>query len=525
MSFRYNGGDCSQSFNIQTASLFQCKDFQGGPPTSEGDRSFITVVDIKGLGIIYHANFVAVGDNFPVANSNGNEVQANMNVTVYSSGTTVPENILQTMIYHSSCSRNLFLKDRFGSVQLVAFENDLQGLVSCFHNITYTFTVENVAAGGNAIMQTLVSITNQGSMNLTDQVNGVVVAPSSSITFNQIVQLDISVRQQYTAFTTLTGLSPENYACQDTAFFSFIAGSPLPPSIPTDSPTPLPTKSPAPTPDPEGYPCSLRAHVYCDIIEEVGDSSTTTDCASLSAPTETTCSGNSSPISLSFVYTGEGSCPGNNDARGFRCEENNGGGDDEQKVYVEVRGDPTDDEVFFEGVVSVGEVFTANGVYGREADITISTVNSVSNSEGRRLQTMRLRTRCQNRDDLTLLNSFGGLRLVGFVNVVTGSQQVFRTIRIQYKVENEGPHQATITNAVGGAVVEGAIMAASIDDSGIHGQIVAVRDQVVVGEETLQINVMEDAGVSLAFFMMVQGTTLTGGGACDDRDNLSFAVL
>ena len=83
-----------------------------------------------------------------------------MNITIYDPrGQTSPAliktaaNILQTVRYDSSCSRNLlFLKDRFGNSQLVEWTSDDVGLVTCFIEATVDITLVNpISATGSYI--------------------------------------------------------------------------------------------------------------------------------------------------------------------------------------------------------------------------------------------------------------------------------------------------------------------------------------------------------------------------------------
>jgi hypothetical protein len=256
MEFKYNGGDCSQSFNIQPISLFQCFDFQGGPPTQAGEESYIVVSDIKGLGIDYFSGFVPVGETFDL-NTGGQPVQANMNVSIYSQGPPPGQrfpgfdSMLQTLVFHSSCSRNLFLKDRFGAIQLVGFENAVQGLVTCFINTTFTFMISGTGQF-DTILRELYAITNlEQFLNLTDEVNGQELVPGQPFTIETNYTLDLSVRRRYTVLATIVGETvdsvtgePNGEFCRDTDFLEFVAGNPLPPIFPTVAPTAEPAGTP-----------------------------------------------------------------------------------------------------------------------------------------------------------------------------------------------------------------------------------------------------------------------------------------
>jgi hypothetical protein len=229
MGFRYNGGDCSQESNVQDPQLYQCFDLFGGPPVTPGEPSYFVVQDIKGLGIIYFEGFVPVGEQFTFSNG-GELLGANVNVTIYNTDAVIPANIRQTMIIHTSCSQVTFLKDRYGSIELLSFNNTVQGFVSCFVDLSLGFSVRNVVEGFNVILESLTSITNFDEPNnfidFTDEVAGVPLGPGASLpVLDTMVTIDLSVRKRYTAFSTVQGASPDGFSCRASDFLNFTAGN------------------------------------------------------------------------------------------------------------------------------------------------------------------------------------------------------------------------------------------------------------------------------------------------------------
>ena len=146
MTWRFNGGDCEQSFNIQEADKFTCTDFSGGAPT-EGS-AWLTVTSVKDETDVYFDGEVRVGDLFTMfaGNTNKGKFDADSFFYVYSDSSKT--NLLQLSSVHTSCSQNLFLKDKFGSVQLLIFENEF-GLFTCFVQATYGFTLTNQGAANS----------------------------------------------------------------------------------------------------------------------------------------------------------------------------------------------------------------------------------------------------------------------------------------------------------------------------------------------------------------------------------------
>lgn len=109
----YAGGDCALSAQCQDDGKFECEDFQGGPPTSFGELSYIVAMD-KDREDLFFQGWVPVGSSY-IMDNGFERFPADQNIRVYSSNVTTEENLLQNVQYHSSCSQNLDLLNRFGS--------------------------------------------------------------------------------------------------------------------------------------------------------------------------------------------------------------------------------------------------------------------------------------------------------------------------------------------------------------------------------------------------------------------------
>merc|ERR1712238_222011 len=109
ITFLYNGGDCSQSDNLQSRQQFDCTDAGSiGPPTNTGEESYITAVprggssgqgSKKGSGtekskskkesdidtdIVFFAGTVPVGEKYTLnADRVFDKLAAEMTVTIY----------------------------------------------------------------------------------------------------------------------------------------------------------------------------------------------------------------------------------------------------------------------------------------------------------------------------------------------------------------------------------------------------------------------------------------------------------
>ena len=233
MSFRYNGGDCSQTSLQDEQAMIACKSFKGGPPTSKGALSYIVVSDVSDASKIYHSAIVPVGSEFLVRFGTSG-APAVMNIRVYSSPQTLPENMLQSVALMSDCLHgNLHLDDTFGLLQLLVIANEAQGVLTNLVTANYSFVVENNGSNNNAILSTLSSITTLGVIDLSDSANGVVLAPGGTAQFEQKVLMDATVLQRYLALSTVTAESPLGYICTGMELMEYVVGDPS--KLETDS--------------------------------------------------------------------------------------------------------------------------------------------------------------------------------------------------------------------------------------------------------------------------------------------------
>ena len=509
---RYNGGTCEQSFNIQPATLFQCFDFHGGPPTSEGTESYVFATDIKGQGIIYFEGFIAVGAELLLDDPNQSRVDANMNMTVYDSSDKTFDHMLQTIIYHSSCSRNLFLKDRYGSFQLVVFVNDLQGTVSCFYNATFDFNIVNTGDFASDFVSLIVETNiGGGPFNLTDMVleQQADLNPGDQFVLPLNINIDLTVRQRYTVLSTIVGRTPgTGVLCSDTDFLTFVAGNPLPPIFPTIAPTGSPTGTPQPTPDPLVAPCELTPVIQC--VVTTGASS---NCRSLVTPLVTTCTGSVAPVDLTFVYRG-GSCDASdNGSVGFTCVDSAGGPAGLEQVHIAIT---SGNVVLFLGLATLDGSVTGGGVFGASIDIVISTNNN--GAGGTVLQTMRLKTNCDDADDITLGNTWGAMQLSGFSSDLAGRVSGFATVVLTYSVENEGALAAELTSAISNGSLVGEQILLSTPTP------VLPRRGLTLGTESQTINLFSSATKVFNFDLALEGVSTVGRIACPVSRQYEFTV-
>ena len=225
MTWRFNGGDCEQSFNIQEADKFTCTDFAGGAPT-EGS-AWLTVTSVKDESDVYFDGEVRVGDLFSMfaGNTNKGKFDADSFFYVYSDSSKT--NLLQLSSVHTSCSQNLFLKDKFGSVQLLIFENEF-GLFTCFVQATYGFTLTNQGAADSGTIVEFTSTTNGVADDCLSAIpdGGGTVQPGDTVIVDKQVLIDMTVRQEYNTVAYIRAETPGGFSCDDTSTLQFTAGNP-----------------------------------------------------------------------------------------------------------------------------------------------------------------------------------------------------------------------------------------------------------------------------------------------------------
>ena len=521
MIFRYNGGDCDGSFNIQPGTLFQCFDFKGGPPIPDGELSYIIAFEFGG-GESYFEGFVKVGEEFRMLAET--KFDANMNVTIYNPGNftapsqiKTPANLLQTILYHSSCSQNLFLKDRFGSVQLVVFVNLLQGTVSCFQNATLTFTMTTpIQIDGSATLTALTVISNinneenNGFFNLTDKVFGREISESMPLTVSQLITLDLTVRMKYVAVSTVIGESAEGRGCFGTDFFEFVAGNPLPPIFPTLAPSAAPTISPFPTPDPDEAPCELDAEITCELAS--GGS-----CRHIASPAGKTCLG-SNVNRLSFIYNQDDCNEDSNNQDKFKCEDFNLHIPFPEEVGIRFSRRGT---AVFSGIVHVGQIFSVNPPDVNDLDIEIFTV-ATDNGPMFLLQEMKISTRCREKDAITLLDIFGSLQLVGYSNPDQGDNNIVEQFVFKYIVKNGGRLDGELRGAFKTSFdpVPETLLDASRGDNPVD----LMPGEVEIFKEVFDLNLAAASGEALQFTFLVNGVGEQSREACFSTDIYTLRI-
>jgi len=503
MGFLFNSGFCNESFNVQNndgRNLFLCEDLQIGP-TQEGEQAYIVIADTD-FSTFYFEGWVGYREVF-YASDGGNRFPANQIIRIYSdSDITNPANLIQDIQYHSSCSSNLFLKDRFGGVQLVEWVNDVQGTVSCFANQSFELdiTIPIDIEGGPATVTGLVVASNVDPFffNLTDQVAGTVVDAGGSFNVEVGIPIDLTTRMTYNLLITVDAVTRLGRLCRATELTSFTAGYPLPPIFPTLSPTASPTGTDSPTTDPNSTACSVDADISCNTFS--GRS-----CVGITVPTSRVCLTENAPISLDFVYNGL----------------INGQPIAGDQVFLEVAAEDRREEITaFRGIVSVGDgIRIANGLSEGYFYVTVSTV--VNGGPGQEITNFEMETECFG--SLTLGDQFGPLELISFETREQGLQVGTELVTVSYAVENVGLVSANLqsvlktssfTNPNGPTEQLSSSMPLLLQSGGAFQP----------PSDRVQIDLSAAQGAQFQFVLEASGVGAASGLGCQDLARYSFQV-
>jgi len=128
--FQYTGGSCSKSKHSQ-GSKASCS---GNQKVSTYDGAHVTFTSASSGNKkkdskkkeVYFSGWVLKGD-VAIVDNGGGKFPADMEIHIYES---ISGSEIQTVAFHSSCSKNLFLGDVFGAMKVVGFENK-EGTTRC----------------------------------------------------------------------------------------------------------------------------------------------------------------------------------------------------------------------------------------------------------------------------------------------------------------------------------------------------------------------------------------------------------
>jgi len=308
ITFRYNGGGCEQSDNLQPRQKFTCTDTNGGPPPfGSGVQNYIEAVP-RGGSDLYFSGPVSVGEKYTLnANKQFDKLSADMTISIFDSQ---GGSLLQEVNVHLSCSQPLFLFDKFGASQVTSWIETSGREVSDKRTGVETGRIEiglsadNQAGPVRLLEMTVLTNTQDQPIDYTPQVQGQVLQPGGATLDLPGFEIDIELGQRvsYTFFTTLIGESLDGSAmCNGNDMLECIVGFNLLPVFPTAVPTPRPTITPFPTQDPLTTTCQIGSDIQCSIISP--KEASVVGCSNIKASADT-CPANAELLSAYLKNTG-----------------------------------------------------------------------------------------------------------------------------------------------------------------------------------------------------------------------------
>jgi len=484
MEYKFNGGDCGQSFNIQEADQFECTDFLGGPPTT--GASYLYVTAQKDPSVVYFSGFVNAGDNFPLTPPPGDNIEADSTVQIFNGLPPIEGGtgtLLQQSDWHTSCSQNIFLKDRFGGIQLVLFINDL-GVTSCFVDVNFGFFITNEGASGDAVVTDFTTNINGETFDLLPSLPGP-VPPNGSMSVSLPYLIDMTVRQLYTVSSFIGGVTTDGQdTCQDEGNLAFIAGNPsiAPPT------------------------CNLQVDVSCSTSAATVDGSGNCDA------TYVTC--DEAPFYVGFRYYG-GACEpqSSNSQPGFTCEDVpfEPIPSTEYAAYIIVEGTNPED-TYWDGWVVPGDLFPMFDPSGNAMSGLVNVTIYEDDTLEKPCQRILFDISCEA--PLVLNDRFGALEVFEFF---TSSQQ---TVSSELAVD----FAYTITNAGASDSVNLASFATVINDENVD-LLPLVPSGTIDPDDTIQVTVPRTISLGENIITTsVDGNTLVSNEQCSDIDQLTFVA-
>lgn len=503
IEFRYNGGGCSQSDNLQSRQKFSCEDVNGGPPTVKGAPGYVVAMKAGGEDL-YFSGPVAVGETFILNESKEfDKLSADMTIQMFDANPEEGGTLFQTVDVHLSCSQKLFLFDRFGATQVVEWSEVDGRVVSSRQSDIRTGTIEIKLDTTSDIVKpirltemNMIASALSEPIDYTPDVAGVLLEPGTVIQIEgPRIDIDLSVRTRYTFFLALNGETLDGSICNGSSFLECTVGYNLDPVFTTLMPTASPTSTPYPTQDPETASCEVESAVSCSVTSIEGIT-----CDEIKAPADNSCPAGSDLTVAYLKYDGSLG----------------------PTIFVEAL---CDKETFFDRMIQAGETFKLNTRFDVCEDATIEfLVYDVDPEEkGKTLQESLVSTSCPG--PWTLGGSVAdGFTLEAFVD--TQDSIVFDVhigeveVQLDYTAKNSGQYPlSVISGSVSDSEEDGFVA--------IDGLPVALdpRSRQVLLTTTEVIKPLGKAGEVVTYNFSVDGETANEfANPCDSEATLIFEL-
>jgi hypothetical protein len=180
-----------------------------------------------------------------------------------------------------------------------------------------------------------------------------------------------------------------------------------------------------------------------------------------------------------------------------------------------------DDEVFFEGILNLGQLFVVQGTpeLPDRLEILVSAVNPTVGTPGAELQEIEMRASCrEDRDDISLLTQYGSLQLAAFTSPDQGSNSAIDDVILTYTVANAGKLTAIAETLVKTSTLQGDGIL--ISPPGVQ----LARGLSRTFTDTTRLNLFAAAGSTFDQTLTTTGIGMMSGAACADTDSFSLSI-
>lgn len=192
--FAFTGGSCAQSFNAESTETFICRDFNGGPSSTQGTTHHIVVSSPRQVGNKYFMGDVDVGLVFAVTDPDGAEILPETMVLIYEDDSM--KNLLQMMVFKTACNTgNDFLNigDDFGAVTLTSFTTTA-GVTHDHHaSLTYEITLTNVDPDNNVTIASVQGMRDGVPESFGSALSGAEIGIGGELTIMEELTLDLTL--------------------------------------------------------------------------------------------------------------------------------------------------------------------------------------------------------------------------------------------------------------------------------------------------------------------------------------------
>jgi len=218
LSMKYLGGDCDQSFNMQSNLFAACADGRVAGVPNLVDRVFIEV-ESDNFAVLFRG-MVSPGEVYTLT-AGGEPLSQGATVSIFQNRTTIRETRLQTARFNPSCVDSVVaIGNKFGANQVVGWENAAQGTVNstALQTLTFNYGITNTGIVTSNPQFLVANFTDGGPFSLVARVNftNAVLQPNGSTTVSIPVEgVSLDGRRTIRIETQVVGTNPAGSECSD----------------------------------------------------------------------------------------------------------------------------------------------------------------------------------------------------------------------------------------------------------------------------------------------------------------------